>query len=96
MCLGISVFWAQLGDDVGVFPGSSHGCLRACCLAELYVKTKPPSQIGVGIPHLSISGSNANTDLIDPLKLSSFFFRPWIAAALLAEERRGDLQKAAF
>lgn len=92
MCLEISV----LGDDVGVFPGGFHGCLRACCLAELYIKTKTPYRIGVGNPHLSIFGSTANTDPIDPLKLSSFFFHHWIATALLAEERRGRLQKAAF
>lgn len=92
MCLGTSV----PEDDVGVFPSSSHGCLRARCLAELYVKTKNPYQIGVGNPHFSIFGSTAKTDLIDPPILSSFFFHHWIATALLAEERKGDFQKAAF
>lgn len=87
-CLGISV----LGDGVGVFRGGSHGCLHARCLAELYIQTKPPYQVGVGSPHCGA----ANTGLVDPLKLSSFFSHRWFATALLAEERRGDLQDAAF
>lgn len=89
MCLGISV----RGDDVGVFPGGSRGCVRVLAAWQSCTSNQPPpNQLGVGNPRCS----TANTDLTDPLKFSGFFFHRWIATALLAEERRGDLQNAAF